>query len=98
LAPKPVGLVHVPEELNVCASADLPPEVIVVQVGALPEPPDVRTCPDVPAAPAIVSAVVKFPDAITGAVSVLLVSVSVLVAVTILVGVIIPDRVVISCS
>jgi hypothetical protein len=89
-------MVNVPDE--VITDIALKPPAGVDQAGALPEPPDVKTCPDVPAAPAIVNAVVKFPDAITGAVNVLLVSVVVLVAVTTLVGVIIPDRVAISYS
>ena len=63
---------------------------IVVHDGK-PDPALVSTCPLVPAAPAKVNAVVKFADAIVGAVSVLLVSVVVLVAVTILLGVMIPD-------
>jgi hypothetical protein len=56
------------------------PDVIdasVVQVGALPEPAEVNTWPDVPAALVRVSAVVIFADARMGLVSVLLVSVSV---------------------
>jgi len=56
------------------------PEVIdagVAHVGALPEPADVNTCPDVPDAPVNVSAVVILADARVGAVSVLFVSVSV---------------------
>ncbi len=47
---------------------------IVVQDGK-PDPALVKTCPLVPAAPLRVSAVVKFADAIVGAVSVLFVRV-----------------------
>jgi len=56
------------------------PDVIdtgAAQVGALPDPAEVNTCPDVPAALVRVSAVVIFADARVGLVSVLLVSVSV---------------------
>ena len=68
-------------------------EPTVDQLGK-PDPALVITCPLVPAAPLSVRAVVKLAEVNTGAVSVLLVSVSVLVAVTMLLGVIIPDRVV----
>jgi hypothetical protein len=50
------------------------------------------------AAPARVNAVVRFADAIVGAVRVLFVSVAVPVNVTRLVGVMIPDRVVMAYS
>ena len=50
-------------------------EEIVVHDGK-PDPALVSTCPFVPAAPAKVNAVVRLADAIVGAVSVLLVSVS----------------------
>jgi hypothetical protein len=56
------------------------PDVIdtgVAQVGALPDPAEVSTWPDVPAALVRVSAVVIFADARVGLVSVLLVRVSV---------------------
>jgi len=46
-------------------------------VGAAPEPPEVRTCPEVPDAPVKVSAVVMLGLVNTGAVSVLFVNVSV---------------------
>ena len=52
------------------------PELSVDQLGK-PDPALVSTCPLVPAAPARVKAVVRLADAIVGAVSVLLVSVSV---------------------
>lgn len=62
------------------------------QVGK-PEPALVITCPEVPAAPLRVSAVVRFADVKTGDVRVLFVSVVVLVAVTMLFGVMIVDSV-----
>jgi len=65
------------EELLAVADAakTIAPELGADHVGGAPEPPEVKTLPDEPAAPAIVNAVVKFADAIVGAVSVLLVSV-----------------------
>ena len=55
---------------------------MVDHVGAAPVPPDVNACPTVPAALAMVSAVVKFKDAMVGAVANTLLPVPVLVTLT----------------
>ena len=79
---KVVSIYTVADEEAVTVESNINALEFIVVHDCNPDPAEVSTCPLVPAAPDKVNAVVKLADAIVGAVSVLLVKVSVPVGVT----------------